>query len=348
MPGPVASHFERQASACEDLGSPFAAALCRLLAERLDDGTAFGRRILDWPGDPAADALALRACGALHALARSGREPALARVYPPAPFARDAVWAAIAGARVRHDAFLAGWLDSPPQTNEVARSSFVLGAALTVAQRTGLPLTVFEIGASAGLNLAFEQYRYELGDGRAWGDAAAPLTIQSDWRGARPALDTPLRIVGRVGCDRNPLDPSSEADAARLLSYVWPDQSSRMQRLEAALRLAAASGRRVEQADAAEWVERQLASPATPGVCRFFFHTIVWQYLPDAVKLRIEAALAVAGAAATPTTPLAQFGFEIDGGAPGGGMTLTLWPGGEAMPLGRADFHGRWVEWGRA
>ncbi|HEY0918823.1 DUF2332 domain-containing protein [Devosia sp.] len=346
MPGPVAKHFERQAQACEELGSPFTAALCRLLVERLDRSTAFGRRILDWPGDPAADALALRACGALHALARSGREPDLASVYPPAPFAREGVWAAIAGAMARHDAFLSGWLDSPPQTNEVARSSFVLGAALTVAQRTGLPLAVFEIGASAGLNLAFDQYRYELGGGRAWGDAGAPLTIESEWRGVLPALASPLRIVSRAGCDRKPLDPASQEDAARLLSYVWPDQSARLQRLEAALRLAAAAGRRVEQADAAAWVERQLAAPATPGVCRFFFHTIVWQYLPDAVKTRIEAALAAAGAAATPATPLARFGFEIDGGAPGGGMVLTLWPGGEPEALGRADYHGRWVEWG--
>ena len=26
-------------------------------------------------------------------------------------------------------------------------------------------------------------------------------------------------------------------------------------------------------------------------------------------------------------------------------LTLTLWPGGESLALGRADFHGRWVTW---
>lgn len=348
MPVSVMEHFEGQAKACDELGSPFTASLCRLLAQRLDRSTLFGRRILDWPGDPRADVLALRACGALHGLARSGRAMFLRRVYPPAKFERERLWLAVAQAMRQHDEFLAAWLDSPPQTNEVARSSMVLGAALTVAGLTRLPLAVLEIGASGGLNLGFDQYRYELGDGRSWGGAGARLTIASEWRGDVPPLDAPLRVTSRMGCDRNPLDPASEADANRLLSYVWPDQPHRLARLEAALRLAAASGRKVERADAAAWVEQQLAGRAEPGICRFVFHTVVWQYLPDDVKVRIAAALAAAGAAATAETPLAHFSFENDNTDPGGAMTLTLWPDGRVIPLGRADFHGRWVEWQKA
>ena len=37
--------------------------------------------------------------------------------------------------------------------------------------------------------------------------------------------------------------------------------------------------------------------------------------------------------------------MEADGLSPGAALTLTLWPGGETIPLGRADFHGRWVDW---
>ena len=39
--------------------------------------------------------------------------------------------------------------------------------------------------------------------------------------------------------------------------------------------------------------------------------------------------------------------MEADGGDPGAAITLTLWPGGETQPLGRADFHGAWVRWSR-
>jgi hypothetical protein len=29
----------------------------------------------------------------------------------------------------------------------------------------------------------------------------------------------------------------------------------------------------------------------------------------------------------------------------GAGLTLTIWPGGEPLAIGRGDFHGRWAKW---
>ena len=186
MPSSVIDGFIAQAEGSDRIGSPFVANLCRLLAARLDHTTRFGDKILDWPGDPQADALALRACGALHAIARSWKEPQLRAAYPPAPFDPDRLWQLIADVLTRHDNYLAAFLDSPPQTNEVARSALILGAALHVAARTRLPLALYEIGASAGLNLGFDAYRYDLGNGRGWGRADAPLVVHSEWRGALP------------------------------------------------------------------------------------------------------------------------------------------------------------------
>jgi hypothetical protein len=319
---PVLDNFHEQAEGSEKLGSPFVANLCRLLATTIDDSSAFGRRILGWPPETArADALALRACGALHALARSGAEPVLAAHYPPHPSDPEALRAAVKGAIARHDRFLTAYLDSPPQTNEVARSAILLGGMLTTARETGLPLEILEIGSSAGLNLMFDHYAYDLGNGRLWGTGEAPLTITCAWRGNAPALETGLRVVSRTGCDQNPLDPRSEKTVDRLLSYVWPDQPARMERLAVALGHAARAGTRIEKADAGDWLARSLAVPQRPGVARVLFHTIVWQYLPAAVKERAETAIA------------------------GGALRLTLWPGGEERLLGRADYHGRWVEW---
>ena len=338
-----------QAATSPRLGSPFVGNLCQLLAERLDRGSGFGRRILDWPGDPHRAALALRACGALHALARSGREPALTAAYPPTPFDADRLWAAITEALTRHDAFLTAFLDSAPQTNEVARSALILGGALHLAARVGLPLALYEIGSSAGLNLGFDAYRYDLGDGLVWGPEDAPLTVRCAWRGATPPLDAPLRVVARKGCDRNPLDPANPADVDRLMAYIWADQQYRLARTAAALELAAAEGRKPDRLDAAEWVEREFARPASVGTCRVLLHTVVWQYLPDETQARIEAVLEREAAAATPDTPLARLSMEPDAQSPdsdmGAGLTLTVWPGGDKLALGRGDFHGRWAEW---
>lgn len=344
-PAPAIANFANQALACDELGSPFTASLCRLLPALLDRSSALGRRVLDWPASAGADALALRVCGALHALARSGDAPALTAVYPPHVASIAELTVALGATIITHDDFLTAYLDSPPQTNEVARSAIVLGGLLTIAARTGLPLDLVEIGSSAGLNLLAEQYRYRLGDGRSWGAEDAPLSIDCAWSEPAPDLRAPLTIAARAGCDRNPLDAARPETVDRLLSYVWADQSLRMERLEAALDNAARAGLKVELADAADFVERHLAQPQAAGTVRVLFHTIVWQYLPEPVKARINAAIAKAALHADADRPLAHLAFEADGAAPGGQVSLTLWPSGQREVLGRADYHGRWVNW---
>ncbi len=342
----VLKQLADQAAACEHLGSPFTARLCRLLAARLDIGTRFGQSVLEWGGDPYADNIALRACGALHALARSGWEPSLTAVYPPHEVSDHTLWVAIVDALSHHSSFLIERLQSAPQTNEVARSALILGGMLRAAALMRVPLETFEIGASAGLNLGFDEYRYSLGEGREWGKTDAPLTIACAWRGNAPALATQLAVIGRHGCDLNPLEPTSPADRERLLSYIWADQAHRLERTEAALKLAADERRTIDRADAADWLERRFAAPQPEGTGRIVFHTIVWQYLPASTRGRLERLLADRGAAATTRAPLARLSIEADETpSKGARIDLTVWPDGRTITLGRGDFHGRWAEW---
>ncbi len=50
------------------------------------------------------------------------------------------------------------------QTNEVRRSALLLPAFAEVAESSGQPLALIEIGPSAGLNLLFDRYHYRYGD----------------------------------------------------------------------------------------------------------------------------------------------------------------------------------------
>jgi len=343
MAGDLLKAFQSQAGSCRKLGSPFTAEICELLAEHLDDSSRFGRRILGWPGDPFADALALRAAAGFHALKRAGKSTRLAAAYPPNPVDRAALTEAVSDAIGSDDDFLHDWLDSPPQTNEVARSSVLIGSALLLARELGLPLDWHEIGASMGLNLGFDRYRYEFGSDR-WGAADSPVLIHSEWRGPNPDTTAAIEVRSRAGCDLNPLDPGLPADRERLLAYVWADQTERLGRASAALNVAAAAPWRVEKADAAAWVARHFSAPPRPGAVRILTHTIVWQYLPEATRQAITRTMEDAGERATPEAPVAWLRMEADG-RDTAGVRLRVWPGGTDLEIARADFHGRFVEW---
>jgi hypothetical protein len=340
--------FARQARICPTLGSPFMGALMAGIGARLTGGAPFPDAVLGWPGRPWADALALRVAGGLHALARSGLRPALSAAYPGGS-GGDAVAVGLA-AMAQDGDFLLPWLDSAPQTNEVGRSSVLLGGALHAADRLAMPFEVLEIGASAGLNLMFDRWRHVLGGGRGWGAMDAPAVIESDWQGATPPLHAPLLIRARAGCDLRPMDASDPATKARMIAYLWPDQTARIARAEAALAAVAAAGLRPDAGDAGEWAADRLARPQPEGMARMLVHSIVWPYLPLPVKDRVRAALRDAGARATAARPLAWLRLEPDGAADDASIRLTIWtgaegPGGDGRELGRGDFHGRWARW---
>lgn len=342
----VRSSFFRQAEACRSLGSPFTARLCLLARDRLDRRSAVGRAILGWKGDASAagDAVPLRLAGALHSLVVTGRSPSLIAVYPPnhTAVSDDELWGAVEGALDEYEAEVLGWLESAPQTNEVRRCGVLLPGFLTIARLTGLPMTLSEVGASAGLNLRWDRYRYELGRA-AWGDSSSPVVLSPEWRGPDLAVQ-PIEVLDRAGCDLNPLDPTVEKDRVRALSYIWADQIDRLERTRAALDVAAAVPAPVDRTDAVEWLERRLSATQPAGV-HVVYHSIVWQYLPHALRARGEALLAAAGSTCSPGHPLAWLRLEHDGKSPGAALTLTMWPGGEQRLIARADFHGRWIDW---
>ena len=337
----VREGFREQARWCERLGSPFTARLCAVLAERLDPDTALGARVLEWPGETMRDALALRLCGALHALVRAGKAPELAALYPPAPMPSDeALAAALSSVLVERAAWLDPWLDGAPQTNEVGRSAVLMSGLLVLAERFGLPLRLFELGSSAGLNLQLDRYGYALG-GTSAGRRGSPVQLEPEWKGPPPP-EAEVRIAGRAGVDLNPVDPVAERE--RLLAYIWPDQARRLAQIAAALDMAAADPPPVERGDAAEWLERQLAVEPEPGVCRVVLHSVAFQYFPPDVQQRIKARLAQAGSQASDKAPLAWLRLEKLAEDPHFSLRLRTWPG-DGKVLAWSHPHGSWIEW---
>jgi hypothetical protein len=209
-----------------------------------------------------------------------------------------------------------------------------------IAEQFPLPMRLYELGASAGLNLLLDRFAYDLG-GLRCGDRDSPLQLEPGWKGASPP-DTRVQIVRRRGVDQDPLDPVRDGET--LLAYVWPDQPERLARLEAALAIAKSAPPDVDKADAAAWIERELAVDPEPGVTRVVLHSIAFQYFAPETQSRIRAHIENAGAAAREDAPLAWLRFEMlpEDGKPS--LRLRTWPGEERL-LAWAHPHGSSVEW---
>jgi hypothetical protein len=340
----IPASFITQAEICETMGSPLTARVLRLLSQSLNRQTPLGRRLLDWPNDPSGkgDALGLRLAGGLHSLVLDGTAPALASAYAsPERHSDPAFLDLLTETFQQHQTRLDSWLDSPPQTNEVRRSAILIAAGHWLTARYGLPLTLSELGASAGLNLIWDRYALEAGNTRLGPDPAV-ITLRPDWRGASPPQALPV-VAARSGVDRNPLNPKS--DQLRLMAYLWADQTERLHRTRLACEEAARLACPIDRADAVDWLAQRLANPPAESL-HLVFHTVVLQYLPLPAQRQVASLLETAGAKATSKTPLAHFSMEADDTAePGAALHLRLWPGDVKIPLGRCDFHGRWVDW---
>lgn len=155
-----------------------------------------------------------------------------------APLADVDAWAAWV---VGHaDAIAAECERRSVQTNEPLRCAALLPALSLIDG----PIALLEIGASAGLCLYPDRYSYRFRSPSGIEtvldptDGPSTVVLESAVEG-----DPPLRmpdVVWRAGIDLHPLDPRDADDRAWLTGLVWPGEEGRLERVTAALDIAAA------------------------------------------------------------------------------------------------------------
>ena len=342
-------HFREQAAFCDSFGSPFSARLAERLADDFEAGGPVEGLLGNWPRLPRADAVAVRLCGALHAAVLSGRAPELAAQYPAqrAAWDMDALWPLARAFLAREQAWVADFIKSAPQTNEVRRSIVLLLGFLHLAESFEGPIDTLELGASAGLNLNWDRFCYRTSSW-SWGQPGA-LTIDTDWKGPPPQLAARPAVRSRAACDLAPLDLRDPAQRTRLRSYIWADQPERLARFDAAADLAVQTEVRVDRADAAQWVSERL-SDRPEGIATVVYHSVFLQYPRRSIREGIRAAIEKAGARATPDAPLVWLRLEPEAvlGGPRDSPRIVLdmlrWPGGTRRLLALTDGHATAVE----
>ena len=343
----VIRYFDAQADICERLGSPLYTALSRACARDLEKGGPVASLLEGWSGNALLDAVAMRLFGAVHRLVLKGELPELARHYPSmggkpeSPRLEEAFLAAVSAEADR----IVPELEEQVQTNEVCRSAVLLGGFLELAAATEMPLRQLELGASAGLNHIWDQYRYRLGD-FDWGAADALPLLDTAWSGPPPKLDAKLVVAERAACDLFPIDLSQAEAEFRLDSFIWPDQPERRQRFAQAAERVRNARVEIDAARALPWLEAKLAAPS-PGRVTVIFHSVFWYYMTHEDRRGVEALLAEKGAAADTTAPLAWLRMEASS-VDVCELRLSLWPGSglrEERVLAECGFHGQFVNW---
>ncbi|CAN5339377.1 DUF2332 domain-containing protein [soil metagenome] len=346
MTGPLVDRLRLQADHCRDAGSALTAAVLDTAAEELAAGGVVRELLAPLERDPPGSVPPLRFTGALQRLVLESRAPLLALHYPSVGGTPGDVGPAVLATVEEHLDVLPELVRRPVQTNEIGRSSALLGGLLEVQRRTGLPVRLLELGASGGLNLLVDRFAHEVTDDVVLGDPASPVRLVRPWVGTPPSYDA-VQLGERRGCDPAPLDPTRTEDRLTLTSYVWGDQVERFERLRGALALAAHYPPVVEPTGAVVFLERELAG-AREGVATVVWHSVVRQYLAREERERVTELVQRAGAQATTTAPLAHLWLEPERVGRVGfafRLGLTTWPGGRPTVLADAQGHGPPVVW---
>jgi len=318
-----------------------------------DDADAGGIVATIFAGDPATAGSVpeLRLLAALHHVVLSGGAPQLARFYPSA--GGDAppadAWPVAQHTIAEQADLIRELARRTVQTNEPGRCVCLYGGLLWLSERHGLPVRLLEIGASAGLNLNADRFRYVVG-GQPLGDPAGSPEFEEPWTG-RPVADPAaaaarLRVAERAGCDQAPIDATTDEGRLSLQSYIWPDEPERIARVAQAAAVAVRHPVCVQRRSAAAWLLERLAEPR-PGQLTVIWQSVVNQYLDEGERDAIRSAFASAAGG-----PFAWLTLEPPPAGGGGGrfeLRCRERPedngSGVARLLAHTGYHGPPVAW---
>jgi len=245
--------------------------------------------------------------------------------------------------REHTDDVLAVMLARRTQTNEPARCAVLLPALALLPE----PLALIEVGASAGLCLLYDEWRYHYAGPAVdhWvGRVDSPVTLNCTVTGPVPMPPDVPNLAWRAGLDLNPIDPANAQDRRWLQALVWPEHTERAGRLSAALEVAARVRPRVLRGDITRDVEALLEeAPSASTVV--VSHSATLTYLEAGERLAFISLLRASG--------VHRLGAEAPGVLPDvdervrdlaaaqGLFVVSL----DEAPLALADPHGRTLRW---
>ena len=227
------------------------------------------------------------------------------------------------------------------QTNELRRCAYLMPAFGTVSADAGArPLAIVDVGASAGLHLLWDEYRYRYSDGSEYGPPNSAVLIESELRSPMPPIPRAFPAVSfRAGVDLSPVDLADEDAFGWMSALIWPDHADRATLLTAAREIWLTNPPKVVAGDAIETLPNLLLTAAPPdadaALCVFHCHAL--NQFPTHARDEFRRILKRESERRTV--------YHIP--SEGERMAVNKIIDGRAETLlsARRNAHGRWVEW---
>ncbi|WP_066375111.1 DUF2332 domain-containing protein [Herbidospora mongoliensis] len=220
------------------------------------------------------------------------------------------------------------------QTNEAGRCASLLPV---LAQVEG-PLALIEVGASAGLCLQPDRYRYVYDARPPIG--RGPVTLTCATEGDPPIPDALPGIAWRAGIDLAPVDVTDPGERRWLECLVWPGEDTRRDRLRQALAIAAENPPRLVEGDATATLPGLVAEAKNHGTV-VVYHSALLPYLTPGARDRfvdLVTSLDVRWISNEGTARLPHLKVPD-------GDRLAFVTALDGVPKALTDPHGSWLNW---
>jgi len=176
------------------------------------------------------------------------------------------------------------------QTNEVRRCAYLYPVFCSIYASMKRPLSLIEIGTSAGLQLHWDRYGYFYPSkpGVIYGNPKSGLVLAAEMRGkAWPDL-LPLSppVTDRIGIDLHVNDLSDAEDCLWLQALIWPEHAERRANFVQAAAIASIGGTRLVQGNAIKLLAGLAAETDSESVL-CIFHTHVANQLSEHDKTEL-------------------------------------------------------------
>ena len=226
------------------------------------------------------------------------------------------------------------------QTNEVRRCAYLYPVFCWIYNKIEKPLSLIEIGTSAGLQLLWDHFSYSYGDTKIYGNKQSDIHLTSEIRGESQVnfLPNPPLVASKVGVDLHISHLEDAEDYLWLKALIWPEHRERLELLEHAAKCLKKNPVKLIEGDGVALFPEIIETiPKDSAIC--IFHTHVANQIPKESKTQLEENIKAIGRS--------RDVFHLYNNMWDGDLHLDYIIRGEEhnRTIGKTDGHGRWFEW---